>query len=214
MGALAMLMLSLATAGVAAAATTPEFKPVPAKKRFTIVQLGSATAAWPGNESTCTKGTATGEITGARTVGDVVIVYTGCTASGSTKSGCSLSSEGAKPGEVVIKPLSGELGTAEPGGRVGLLLKPVTKKEWTTFESNGCTSESAMTGTLAGLVQTTGKKQTTNKLTFNVSGGSQEIKSFKLDSGTLEAPKLTVDSATYTIAAEDELKFEEAVEVT
>jgi hypothetical protein len=212
--ALVAVFAMSAVVTAAASATTPEFKPVPTKKKFTVVQSGSADALWGVNVSTCTKGTATGEITGARTVGDVVLVYTGCTASGETKSGCPLSSEGAKAGEVVIKPLSGELGTAEPSGHVGLLLKPETKKVWTTFAGDECSFETEMSGSLAGLVQTTGKKQTTNKLEFNAPSGVQEIRSFKLDSGTLEAPKLTVDTMTYGIAATDELKFEEAVEVT
>src|ERR1700728_2936547 len=77
LGGLAMLALSLATAGVAAAATLPEFKPVPTKKKFTST---SGTLTWKMAEETivCTKSTIAGEVTGASTLGKMVMKLTGC----------------------------------------------------------------------------------------------------------------------------------------
>jgi hypothetical protein len=213
-----MLVLSFATAGVAAAATTPEFKPVPAKKKFT--STGGA-VKWTydnGSETmTCTKSTATGEVTGVKTVGKLVVKFTGCTTSGSGKSGCAANSAGRTGGEIVTNALEGELGTvktAEAASGVGLLLKPETGKTWTTLVGDECTAEAKITGTVAAEVATVGKKQATNKLVLSDPSGKQAIHSITLDSGTVERPELVMFGTAMTLEASDETTFEEALEVT
>jgi hypothetical protein len=208
-GGLALLALSVASVGVAAA-VTPEFKPVPTKKKFTG-STGTVTFKTPSYTIVCAKSATTGEVTGARTVGKVVIVFTGCKSE--AKSSCEYNSAGKANGEIVTKSLSGELGTVKtteaPSG-VGLLLKPEVENKWWVFEENSCTVQTTITGTLAGEVGVIGKKQATNKLVIK----PNTIHKITLDSGKLEEPKLTAWSEAMTTEATDELSFEEALEVT
>jgi hypothetical protein len=212
-----MLVLSFATAGVAAAATTPEFKPVPAKKKFTGSGNGIKSSFNDGSETlTCTGSSVTGELTSARGLGKVGLVLTGCESSGAAKSGCAVNSSGAKAGEIEIKPLGAELGTVASGEAatgVGLRLKPETKTAWFTLVENGCTGESVVSGTVAAEVATVGKKQVGNELSFKVTS-HQAIEKIALDSGTLEDPALTAFASGMTLGGSDAVTFEEAVEVT
>lgn len=217
-GGLAMLALNLASAGVAAAATAPEFKPVPAKKKL---RSTSGAVKWVFNNGTesveCAKSTMTGELTGARTLGKAVMVLSECTTSGSGGSGCAVNSVGAKAGEIVTKPLDGELGTvavAEGPSGVGILLKPETAKIWATLATNSCLPELNITGSAAAEIAVIGKKQVTNGLVFSVPSGKQAIKAITLDSGKLEHPGLVMLGDTATMAGTDEVTFEEALEVT
>src|SRR5271167_4747729 len=128
---LAVLAVSAVGVSAAAAATLPEFKPVPTKKKFT--GTGGKTTmlygggSWP--RITCTASSTAGEIAGAKTVGAVTLTFTGCkvevTGGGDY---CVTSSIGAKnAGEMVIASLVGELGTVattEAASGVGMLLKP------------------------------------------------------------------------------------------
>src|ERR1700728_2478657 len=99
LGGLAMLALSLATAGVAAAATTPEFKPVPTKKKFTSSN-GVSYWGWEGEIIKCSKSTTSGEITSATTLGHVIVKYTGCTIKLSGGSVCPIKSESGGKEEI------------------------------------------------------------------------------------------------------------------
>jgi hypothetical protein len=216
LGALTMLALSLATAGVAAAATKPEFKPVPTKKKFT---LSSGKSEWASgdNEIVCAKTSATGEIDSAQAVGNVVVVYSGCTSSGKTKSGCPANSEGAKAGEIVTTPLTGELGTvatSEAASGVGLRFKQSPKGVWFVLQGNECNFESAFEGGLAAEVSVIGKKQTTNELLFVRNGAVEKIREITLDSGLVEKPGFKEFGGVWTVRDSDELKFEEPVEIT
>jgi hypothetical protein len=216
--ALAVLAMSVLAVSAASAATLPEFKPVPTKKKFTST---SGTVSWTmgvgGTERiTCSKSTATGEITGTRTVGKLVIKFSGCISA----SGCTMNSAGGKGGEVVTNALKGELGTVktteEPSG-VGLLIETeaAKPKTWATLAGNECFPESKIAGNLAAGVAVTGKKQVTNTLVFNSVPRGEGIQSITLDSGTVVKPELVfAEWGNLTIASSDELKFEEALEVT
>jgi opacity protein-like surface antigen len=216
-----MLALSLATAGVAAAATTPEFKPVPTKKKF-AESGGEVVMKYATTELVCTKTSAAGELTGSKTVGALVLKLTGCEVIGSGGSGsnCKLNSTNTKTvGEILTTTLSGELGTVkttEAASGVGLLLKPVEGERWATVAENSCGSGGKLTGSLAGEVPVLGKKQLTNKLVFGAPSGKQSIKDITLDSGKLAEPELSYGEwgNTLTFVATDELAFEEALEVT
>jgi hypothetical protein len=216
LGALGMvLVVSAVVVSSAVAATTPEFKPVPSKKKFTdgsgevVFRLAS------GEYVACGKSSATGEITGARTIGKTVLKLTECkihASAGGTS--CPLKSVGAAEGEVVTADLDGELGTLKtteaPSG-VGLLLKyEGSKGSIAKLEKNACASETFLGGSFVGEIATVGKSQTTNKLV--VSAHSSEP--IDLDSGIEEISELEAWGSALTMAASDELKFEEAVEVT
>jgi hypothetical protein len=216
----AVFAMSAVTAA-AASATTPEFKPVPAKKKFTATG-GEARLEDKGlqYEITCTNSSASGEVTGARTVGGVVLVLTGCTGRGELGSGCPITTVGAKAGEIVTGALGGELGTVaktQASSGVGLRFKrPEGKKTIFTIEESRCVGEeAAFSGSIAAEVSVVGKKQTTNKLAFALNSSSgQAIEEITLDSGELEKPAFEDFASRVTLKNTDELTFEEALEVT
>jgi hypothetical protein len=207
-----------AAAASAASAATPEFKPVPTKKKFK--GTGSLTKLTFNNGTEvveCEKSSTSGEVLGARTIGKVVVVFSNCKTSGTKGSGCPVNSAGAHEGEIVTKPLGGELGTVAAGeapSGVGVLLKPEAEKTWAQLAESKCLPATKITGTLAAEVAVIGKKQLTNRLVFAASGTKQAIATIKLDSGVQEHPELVMFSSTLTLASSDELTFEEALEVT
>jgi hypothetical protein len=214
--ALVAVFVMSAVATAAASAAKPEFKPVPTKKKFTI---SGGVSEWGSGEGDieCAKTSATGEIDSAQTVGNVVVVYSGCTSTGSGGANCPVNSVGAKAGEIVTGSLDGELGTvatSQAASGVGLRFKPASTKTWFTEQKNECTPELAFKGQLAAEVSIIGKKQTTNKLVLEPGASGEKIKEITLDSGVTEKPELEAFGAIVAIKATEELKFEEAVEVT
>jgi len=214
------LVAAFATSAVtaaAASAATPEFKPVPTKKKFTSTS-GTVTFEASGNTLTCEKSATTGESTGAETLGKVIVKFTGCKSTGSGGSNCALKSKNTTTaGEILTDALDGELGTVattQASSGVGVLLKPATGTLWTELEANTCTHATKVTGTIAAEVATIGKKQATNKFVFATSGGSQGIKKITLDSGKTAEPELVAWSEPLTMNKTDEVTFEEALEVT
>jgi hypothetical protein len=216
-------VLALSAVAASAASASPEFKPVPTKKKITGTG-GSVTFSWnvlgiKPESIECTKSKTTGEITGARTLGNVVIAFTGCTGSSETsegkKSGCPVHSEHGKEGEILVEhALGGELGTIatkEAPSGVGVLLKPESGKTWFSYEENACLEYGSIVwGTVAAEVSVVGKKQLTNTLAITPS-----ITKIQLDSGEGVKPKLQGSgSTTVSLKGMSELSFEEALEVT
>jgi hypothetical protein len=212
----AVFALSAVTAA-SASAVTPEFKPVPTKKKFTSSSV-TVTFESAGNTLTCEKSATAGEITGAKTIGKVVVKFTGCKISGSGGSNCAIKSKNTSTaGEILTDALDGELGTVsttQASSGVGVLLKPESGTLWTELEANTCTHATKVNGSIAAEVATIGKKQATNKFVFATSGGSQGIKKITLDSGKSAEPELVAWSETLTMNKTDEVSFEEALEVT
>jgi hypothetical protein len=206
-----------AVATATASAALPEFKPVPTKKKFTSTS-GAVTWTAGTERLTCSSSATTGEITGASTLGDVVIKFTGCQQL-NTKGTCPLKSVGANAGEIVTDSLNGELGTVatkEATSGVGILLAPTTGSTIARIAATPapCSgTETALQGNVAGEVATTSKKQMTNKLVFGVTSGDQNIKRITVKSGT-KSPELEAWGREWTIATTDEVAFEEALEVT
>jgi hypothetical protein len=196
----------------------PEFKPVPTKKKFTSAS-GAALIANEGygNYIECTKSSATGEITSARKLGKVIEVFTGCDGSGFGHRGCSTNSVGAKAGEIVTNPLSGELGLVAKGvgTGVGLRLEAETGKSWFTLQGSECNIEAVVDGTLAAEVSPVGVGPVLkSKLTFQAGASGEEIKEITLDSDQVEKLELDYGAGRMYVVATDELTFEEALEVT
>jgi hypothetical protein len=215
--ALAVFAMSAIAVSAASAATLPEFKPVPTKKKFTST---SGTVTWRFGTETivCTKSATAGEFTGTSTLGKIVIKFTGCALKAKQGSNCPLKSTNTTTeGEIVTNALKGELGTVstkQAASGVGLLLEPETGKVISTIAGCGTWPETALEGALAGEVATVGKKQATNKLVFGVASGNQDIKEITVKSGT-KSPKFSGwGVSSITDEASDELTFEEAVEVT
>jgi hypothetical protein len=220
----AVFAMSAVTAAVASA-TTPEFKPVPTKKKFTDTSGSVLFRFDNGSETmTCTKSSATGgEITGAGTVGGLVVKFTSCKTTGATGEGCAVKSTNTKTeGEILTNSLTGELGTVAIEPKLGehlswtaLLLKPTSGTTWTTLAANKCTKETLVTGDLAPEVSVIGKKQATNKLVFSATTGKALGEEITLHSGkTAEVKGLTAWTTNLQFETTDELAFEEAVEIT
>jgi hypothetical protein len=131
-----------AIASATASAAAPEFlnakKEVPLKAKFT-----AETGAYTFNVEkeiviTCAANTYSGEITGAKTVGGIKLILTGCKASEKKGTPCTIHSAGAKAGEIVTSALKGTLGKvakAEAPSEVGEALLPAVGNTWTEVES-------------------------------------------------------------------------------
>jgi hypothetical protein len=207
---LGVLAMSLAATSIASA-TLPKFNTT--KVTFTGSQSGTSKLGASKNTISCTANTTSGEITQAMLVGGVVIHYTGCTSSGATKTGCAANSIGAASGLIETKTLEGILGEVLTSDAAGLELLPVSGKTFVEIAANECTVETAVSGTVAGLISPTGKPQTTGKIILNAPSESQEITEIDTLAGASK-PKLTAFSATAFDETSEAITFAKAVEVT
>jgi hypothetical protein len=191
-GLVAMVVVALnLMAAAVASASAPEFTP----GALNIFKGESGTGALETTSTaaiTCTKDTNTGEITGAKTVGGVVVTFTGC--SSKEGSGCSVKSTGQSAGTVVTSALNGELGSVkktEAASGVGLLLKPASGTKFVELEGTCLlVSPSPVNGSIAGeATPINGTASTDGKLLFVGSKGTQNIKSINV-LGTVESPEL------------------------
>jgi hypothetical protein len=195
----------------------PEFKPFPTKRKFT--SAGGSLSVWVGAAGAtlqCSASSSTGEVTGGKTLGNIVITWTGCKVAPSGEAECSASSEGAKEGEIVTKTLGGELGTVATGeaaSGVGLLVKPTKNSEWLTFAGSKCLEEGVLSGSAASYVGPLHTKKTTYELPY-----SAEIKEIKLGSGTVTKPRLSYGAGSFEILGAftmpGKTTFEEELEIT
>ena len=191
----AVLALNLMAATVASAAG-PLFLPG-TLNTFTGTSGTSKLESTSLEAITCSDDTTAGEITGAKTVGGVMVTFLGC--HDTEKGGCTVKSKGAAEGTILTNTLDGELGTVKtteaPSG-VGLYLLPTTGTEFVDVEGPCVELEGgAVTGTIAGEATPIGKGgdqslSLDGKLTFTGSKGSQSIKTINLEGGTSVKPKL------------------------
>ncbi len=160
---------------------------------------------------TCTADSSTGEINGAKTVGNVFVSFTGCTAkNGETE--CSVHSTGQPAGTIDTNELAGELGPvalAESKTEVGLDLEAVSGN-FVTLEGT-CVPTTEVTGSVIGEVTPVEKLQKTGKLVYTTKTGKQKIQKFVGGAtdvlkafGLVEVQETTKDTVTY----------EESIEVT
>jgi len=210
----AVLAMSALTASAASAAA-PEFKPS-TNQTFTG---SSGAVAWESSESkiTCSKDTSKGEITGATTMGSVVLTFTECFASkGGTR--CYFNSKGAKgKGEIITDKLKGELGEvaeSQATSKVGLVLEPEVGTKIAELESP-C-GDPSIEGGVAAEVTPTKTSGKTLDLVFVGAGGLQKIKKLTKENGLKEYhPKLESDTlGGLSIDFTEALSFEKALEVT
>lgn len=199
------------------ATALPEFKPVPTKKKLTGTS-GTVIFALPTTSISCSKSTAAGEITSASAASKLVITFTGCKVTAGTCE-AAVTSLGAKEGEIITKPLLGELGTVntkEATSGVGLLLEAETKNTAiATFAASACLGEGKWYGNVAGEVTPIGKKQLTSKFVFKGTGASENINEIIVKRGAV-TPELEESwfGGIFSMTATDEATFEEALEVT
>ena len=216
---LAALAISL-TAVTSASAAAPEFKPG-TKQAFTGESGTGALETSSTTAITCSNDTSTGEVTGSKTVGSVIVTFHGCK---STESGgCTVHSTGlpalpvAEGGLVVTHLLKGELGTtAESATGVGLLLVPANGgREFVTLEGTCLLlSPAPVEGTVVGEATPIENLSKDGKLSFIGSKGTQHIKKFNL-LGLAEEPKLSALGLLPSSETTTELVlYTSAVEVT
>ena len=219
-----VVVLALGAVAASAASALTEFKPVPTKNKFTGTG-GPLVLKWDPSEPTaitCTKSKAMGEITSDFTLGKLAITYTGCTSSvesiEGTRSGCPIRSPGAGSGEIIVKPMRGELGTiakTEAPSGVGIFLTTENGKPWLEYEENECLRYSAkIIGSEVAEISVIGKSQLTNKFVFNTGASGKGIHTIKLNGGKEEHPELALFSMLVSVEGVNELSFEEALEVT
>jgi hypothetical protein len=204
--------------GASAAVAAAEFNPIPANKGFETRSGTTVLTADGGAERiTCTASTSTGEITGTKTVGKVLLVFTGCTSAGFGGEGCPVESVGAaKAGEIKTSVLKGELGTVASGeapSERALVIRPETGKKFVEVEGNPCTEEGAVTGSIAGEVERIGVRGVKNGLIFKVAANKQVIRKVKVAGGEVD-PQLVAFSTTATESSGEEWEFREPVEIT
>jgi hypothetical protein len=190
----AAIAAGLIATGMASAAA-PEFLPG-TPQAFTGDGSTSKLETETGTKVECLSSVSHGEITGAKTVGSLVVVFHNCH-SGEGSSGCSLKSEGGPNASLItIKTMDGELGSvkkAEALSGVGILVLPTTGTVFVTLEGSCLPlSPSPVDGAIVGEVTAVnGTASADGKLIFQGSGsaGSQLIKAINI-LGTVKKPAL------------------------
>jgi hypothetical protein len=164
---------------------------------------------------TCTGSTITGELTGARTVGSVLITFSGC--SSKEGGGCSVQSSPAAPGEILTNTLKGELGTvkeSEALSEVGLLILPASGTAFVTIEGSCLlVSPSPVVGSLVSEVMPVNEESLAGQLRFVGNKGLQLIKSIAVLSNVVKPHLKALGVLETSLEMADELEYKGAVEV-
>jgi hypothetical protein len=182
----AVTVLALSTALVSTASAFPEFSPSTSdayRSPHSVWTDGSGT-------TTCTSNTGVGEITGATSVGKVVLTYKGCTVINNKSEKCTVKSPGAAEGEIIthtLKGLLGEVALAEANSGVGLLLESESGGTISVTEKNACFVESSLGGSVIGELPSPHRSSKFSYIVFETSGSNQRITRLTLKSGSKAA---------------------------
>lgn len=206
-------MSLVAGASSASALENPLFNPVGSSLTGT-----SGTAKLTANNGTetvtCATSSSTGSITSSLLAGNIFVHFLNCFENGTKGSNCTAKSVGAAEGLIITNTLHGILGAVLPSGAVGLLLLPSSNAKFVTLASTKCALETAVTGSVAGLVSPTGKLTTKGTLTLALTSG-KNITSIDLTHGLgNKEPELTAFSTAATEEITEALTFGTATEVT
>jgi hypothetical protein len=152
-----LLAITAASLALSATATAGPYLFTPGSVGATFVGLSlGLTIRAAGNSISCKDDVNAGTIANVHLLGPFDIKFTGCTSSGSGGSGCPFNSAGAAEGEVLTHTLHALLGLVLPAvglGLGGLLILPVSGKQFFTVAENKCTPATTATGSLAGLLE-------------------------------------------------------------
>jgi len=172
---------------------------------------------------TCASDTDTGEITGPKTVGNVVVVFKECKGyKGSEECTVKSKSPLGAAGEIITNALSGELSpvaAAEaPDSEVGLDLKPtVAGKPFVLLvgSSTSCIPETDVEGTVICELEPVGIMEPFGELICSVDGGAgkHNKQGIQKDVGGTK-DTLTAFGVEAGFESEDSITFEEGIEVT
>jgi hypothetical protein len=216
-----LVLLSMAMGLVlvsAASATEPLFNPVGA-----TVLGDSGLALFRSNNGAevihCQESHTFGKILNTLLIGNIVLHYLGCTSSGAGGSNCPVrSSNTTTEGLILTNTLHGILGLILPSKETGILFLPVAGKTFFELEGNGCTIETAVSGSFAGLVEPLNTLTVKSWVLFEREpgpGNNQAILDIDLTHGLgLVAPKWTFFDSTATLTQLELLTFSVATEVT
>jgi|GEM_PF-2394687 hypothetical protein len=194
----------------------PRFTPLAGKYPVSIT--GSSGSVSLETASTkpvdCATSATTGSITGPRTVGSVMITFSGCHST--EGSGCSVKGGGASTGKILTSALDGELGLATQSTLgIALLLLPTSGTEFVKLEGSCLlVSPAAVDGSLGGELTPINRSQSTDKLIVSGSTGKQSITSIKVLSTTVKPSLKAFGLLEASVNASASLAFGEAVRVT
>jgi hypothetical protein len=165
----------------------------------------------------CKSDLGNGYVSGPHLLTRVSVTFHECIAINESNEGCTAKSTGATPGSILLNTLKAELGsikTSEAGSGVGLLFEPETGTELATLEAR-CTSESRLTGSVAGEVLPVKQAVFTLKVPFNVvRSGLQTIREIAV-LGTRKTPSLTAFGGfTSSLKTTELMKIVTTVEVS
>ena len=188
--------------------------------RLVSTSAGTSVLVSATTSISCAASTAVGEITGADTLGKLIVIYTGCLATTSTGCTTKIKSLTGKTGEIVTNAIKGLLGTvktSEATSGVGLLFEPETgEHRFVTFAATGAPCnipEATVNGNLAGEVTPVNKLQSTDKIVLTGTGAKQKIKEIVV-LGKIVTPEFeafgseTSETATDELVDEGEVAFE------
>jgi len=210
----AVFAMSAVTAS-SALAIYPEFKPS-TKQKFTSTGGAVKFATTAGETLECTGETSHGEVTGAATVGSVVLTFTGCYTRNVRGEDCSWGTPGDKTGEFVTNALKGELGEvakSEAESGAGLLLEPESGTKIGLMEGP-CFEGTSLEGKVAAEVTPTKTPTKTLKLVFVGKEGRQAIKHITMKELKKYEPELSFGDEVLSADFTETLSFEKELEVT
>jgi hypothetical protein len=179
-GLLSLAILAVGLMAVSSASATG-YLLLPVGGTITGLSLpGTLTAGT--NAIKCEKDTFEAKIASVHLIGPFAVHFSGCIANGKTNSGCPANSVGASGGEVITTTLHALIGLGLPGNLPTLLILPNASAEFVLLAQSTnkttkavCTIETAVEGTVAGLLaQTIGTKTTRALLNF-VPGDPEKI---------------------------------------
>jgi hypothetical protein len=217
-GVMLIALFALSAVWVSAAsAADPEFTMLPTSPNFTS-SGGLALLRSPTVDVDCKTTLNTGTVTGMDSVGSVFVTFHGCEAyfhGGALCGVISSTNQPAASGLITTNTLRGLLGLIDPSKGAGLLLEPVSGKVFVTLREACEAPETAVEGSIAGTV-TTGKLQSTQKLTFEPStaGGTiQTIKEILVLRGLVKPKLQSFAIAESSEEVSDIVEFVGAVEI-
>lgn len=159
----------------------------------------------------CKAGKDEGQISGAKTVGKVLVTLTGCEEA-SFKSACET---GGTAGEIKLGELQGELGyTNKSTKTVGLLLRPASGETVASFSCPGDIIHNQIKGSFIGKVWQVNKMSKSGELQYRQESGKQEFTKF--EGGATDVLEMEINESTFekaAIARTDKVSYSAGVEV-
>jgi hypothetical protein len=218
----AVVAMSFVVVSSASAAESPNPLFIPATGQAVTGSGGESVLTSAGIVIACKENKViSGNVANSLLIGGIVIHYLGCTVTkGEAESGCPAFSTGVSPageteGLILTKTIHGILGIELPGNKTVVVFLPQAGKEFTTLaetKKNGkvCRLESAVSGSVAGLITPVGEKS--EKFTVTV-GGPPKLVHLTHNLGLVTA-KLVAFGGTAELGQTDSVTVAGGVEVT